>query len=269
MVHSNSITYKYSLIHYLQFGRGEKYLIAFHGFGESGDSFLSLEPSLGEIYNVIAIDIPFHGKTNWSEKNWFNKKDLEAITELIIKRFNINRFSVLGFSMGGKCALLVADAFSKQIDEILLMASDCIRTNKVYNIAVYPTWGRHLFKTTIKYPAWFFAIVKIADKLKLITPWLNKFTFNHMRTKEKRERVYNTWMSAATMNPNIKSVKQKINSQNIKVYLFFGKRDEVIPVSVAEYFAEGLSNCHLTVLDRGHYFIDDKLNEFVSTALKT
>ena len=150
-----------------------------------------------------------------------------------------------------------------------MLASDGIKTNKIYNVAVYPLWGRELFKTTIKNPGWLFAVVKMASALKILSPWVKKFTYNHMETKEKRTRLYNTWISMAAFNANINHVKQNINKYAIPTLLFFGKRDEVIPVSVGEYFAEGLINCRLTKLERGHYFIDEKINPFITEALQT
>ncbi len=170
--------------------------------------------------------------------------------------------------MGGKCALYLTKSFPEKIDDLFLMASDGIKTNKVYNVAVYPLWGRRLFKTTIRHPRWFFFMINTLNKLKILSPWLYKFTFTHMETKEKRQRLYNTWISMAEFNPDIRIVKEKINQFQIQVYLFFGKRDEVIKPEVGMQFSEGLHTCKLTILDRGHYFIDDKLNPFLLKAME-
>ncbi|MBC8173144.1 MAG: alpha/beta hydrolase [Chitinophagales bacterium] len=268
------LQYKSSFIHYLCFGTGKKILFAFHGYNENALSLLVLEKSLGAKYTVIAPDIPYHGKTEWKEENHFNTDDFIAIVRLFISENvlhpaeKIERFSVLGFSMGGKCALYVAHAYTDKIDELFLLASDGIRTNKVYNVAVYPKWGRGIFKTTIRHPTWFFAFINMMNKLKLLSPWLYKFTYNHMDTKEKRQRLYNTWISMAEFNPDIEKVKEQLNLHDTRVFLFFGVRDEVIPVQVGDYFADGLRNCTFTRLDRGHYFIDDKLNPIIEEALK-
>lgn len=267
MSSTSFIPYKNSQIHFLQFGFGKKLLFAFHGFSENAESFLVLEPSLGPIYTIIAIDLPYHGNSIWNEPDFFSTNDLIQIFEIFIETFNVNRFSVLGFSMGGKCALFVAQFFANQMDELLLMASDGIKTNKLYNVAVYPSWGRSLFKTTIKFPGWFFVFINVTKKLHLISPWLHKFTHNHMDTKVKRQRLYDTWISMANFNPDILLVKEKLNKFNISVFLFFGKRDEVIPVAVGEYFSEGLKIFKLVELDRGHYFIDEKLNPFITKTI--
>jgi pimeloyl-ACP methyl ester carboxylesterase len=242
-------------------------MLAFHGFSENGTSFLALEPSLGKKFTVYAFDIPYHGETVWNEPSHFTTGDLINIMNLFITEIGIQRFSVLGFSMGGKCALYLIKSFPRQIVELWLLASDGIKTNKVYNVAVYPRWGRELFKTTIRHPGWFFFMIKLLHRLRILSPWLLKFTYNHMDTVEKRQRLYNTWISMAEFNPDIQIVKNRIIENNIRVCLFFGRRDEVIRPEVGISFAEGLANCKLTILERGHYFIDSKLNPFIEEVL--
>lgn len=262
------IRYKNSSIHYIRFGTGPQFLFAFHGFSESSNSFLALEPALKTNYTVIALDLPFHGATEWKENTPFTTDDLQGIISALLHELSITRFSVLGFSMGGKCALYAVLQFPEKIDRLLLMASDGIRTNKIYNVAVYPAWGRELFKTTIRHPRWFFTMVRITRSLGIISPWLYKFTYNHMDTREKRQRLYDTWISMSQFNPDIEKVKQLINENAIHTLLFFGKRDEVIPPSVGRYFAEGLTHCRLVELERGHYFIDERLCPSLEAALK-
>lgn len=263
------LTYKNSSVHYLQFGSGSKILFAFHGFSESAKSFTVLEPSLGTQYTVIAIDLPYHGLTNWVEHTHFAPDDILSIIRLFLAERSFTRFSVLGFSMGAKCALHITDHLAEDIDDLFLFAADGIKTNPVYNVAVYPAWGRGLFKTTIKHPAWMFALLNLAGKFKLLSPWLKKFARVHMETEEKRQRLYDTWMSMRAFNTDITEVKLKIREYNIMVYLFFGERDEVIPMKVAEFFAAGLPHYKLVKLERGHYFLDEKLNAFITDAIHT
>lgn len=250
------------------FGHGSRHLLAFHGFGEAGSSFLALEPSLSATYTVYAIDFPWHGQTQWHETEPFTAAHLREIVELLLEKFQIDRFDVLGFSMGGKCAMFVVKYFAARISAVWLLAADGIKTNRIYNIAVYPRWGRELFKTTIYTPGWFFGMVNLASTLRLISPWLKKFTVNHMNTLEKRKRLYHTWISMSTFNPDITKVKDTIVSHQITTILIFGKRDEVIPPKVGQSFAEGLPTAHFIPIDRGHYFIDARLNPVIEQSLQ-
>lgn len=257
---SKYLQYRQSLIHYTVFGNGDMALLAFHGFGEAGSSFHCLEPALGKAFTVYCFDLPYHGQTQWLQDMPFSRLALEDMIGQFLDEQDIHQFSVMGFSMGGKCAMALAKKFTDRMQFLMLMASDGIRTKKLYNIAVYPRWGRYVFKSIIKRPAWFFTFIRTMHVLHLISPWLYKFTMNHLDTTEKRQRLYDTWISMADFKVDVMALKQKLNASQVVTYLFFGERDEVIPVSVGKYFAEGLLNCHLIILQRGHYFIDSKLN---------
>lgn len=257
---SSILKYKDSYIHYSCFGNGTESLFAFHGFGESSNSFHCLNASLGFKFTVYSFDLPYHGDTIWNESKHFTRKDLEHIITMFTTEKSIHHFSVLGFSMGGKYAMALAFDMIDRIDNIFLLASDGIRTKKLYNIAVYPKWGRYLFKTIIHRPTWFFNFIHFLNRRKLISSWLHKFTLNHMDTEQKRKRLFDSWISMVDFKVNVIELKKKLNNKGVHTYLFFGERDEVIPVSVGEYFAKGLLNCRLVILPRGHYFIDESLN---------
>ncbi len=62
-------------IHTYRFGAGPELLIAIHGFSDRARMFTVLEPALAGKYTVVAIDLPFHGQTEW-QKNTFCKLTL-------------------------------------------------------------------------------------------------------------------------------------------------------------------------------------------------
>jgi len=244
-------------------GQGPEPLLAFHGFSEQGSSFMPLLPSFGKKYTIYAFDLPYHGQTSWNNPEHFTTVDLIEIIRIFLEELKLNRFSLLGFSMGGKCAMYLTKYFAPQVNALWLLASDGINTNRIYNVAVYPAWGRELFRTTIKHPGWFFLMVRIAARFGWISPWLKKFTENHMSTAEKRKRLYDTWISMAGFNPDISKVRTAIIAYNIRTILIFGKRDEVILPAVGRQFAEGLPNTTFLEIDGGHYFVDDRLNAVI------
>lgn len=263
------VTYNLSTIAFTKFGEGSACLLAFHGFGEAGSSFLQVSPALEKKFTVYAMDLPYHGSTEWKESHPFSKKDLAIIIRSLLEQQAITRFSVMGFSMGGKCAMALCKAFPERIDRLFLLASDGIRTRKVYNIAVYPAWGRHLFKSIVDRPEWFFSFIRIMNRMHLLSPWLLKFTVNHMDTREKRQRLYDTWVSMADFQINIPLLQEALNKAHISVCLIFGRRDEVIPPGVAYMLAKGLNHADVVIIERGHYFLDQRLNEVLEKQLAT
>jgi pimeloyl-ACP methyl ester carboxylesterase len=206
------------------------------------------------------MDLPYHGETEWREQHPFGKQDLEQIIRYWQKTTGTRTFSMLGFSMGGKCAMAALSMFPGQTENLFLLASDGIQTKRVFNVAVYPRWGRRLFKSTIKRPGWFFIFIRTMHQIGILSSWLLRFAMNHMDTMAKRQRLYDTWLSMADFTIDIDKFRQTIHTHQIPLHLIFGQRDEVIPPSVAKFLAKGLPSASVEIIDRGHYFIDEQLN---------
>jgi pimeloyl-ACP methyl ester carboxylesterase len=73
-----------SRIHYFQWGRGEKILLCFHGYGESAASFGFLSEALGQDFTILAIDLPYHGETQWRGGLYLDPRDLLEIMNGIV-----------------------------------------------------------------------------------------------------------------------------------------------------------------------------------------
>ena len=110
-MHSVFLTYKSSLIHYRKGGEGKRLLFCFHGYGESSESFAFLETPLDREFTLVAIDLPFHGKTDWREGLYLDPKDLLAIIRQIGTGLpGANQpWWLMGYSMGGRVALSLLD----------------------------------------------------------------------------------------------------------------------------------------------------------------
>ena len=61
------VNYKSSQIAWARFGNGPEPVLCFHGYGEDAQRFASLRPATGERFTLLAIDLPFHGRTQWRE----------------------------------------------------------------------------------------------------------------------------------------------------------------------------------------------------------
>src|SRR5476651_1750728 len=116
---SQFITYKQSLIHFNRLGNGDEILFAFHGYGEDADSFNMLEALIGKDFTIIAIDFPFHGKTEWKEELLLTVDDLIIILYLISPSKN-QPITLFGFSMGGRVSLQLLQTIPDKIKKLIL-----------------------------------------------------------------------------------------------------------------------------------------------------
>jgi pimeloyl-ACP methyl ester carboxylesterase len=258
---SSFVTYKSSQIHYYKAGAGSKLLLCFHGYGESAESFSFLEKRIADEFTLLAIDFPFHGKTIWNEGLVFTPKDLINILEKIIQETSFQNLKIflLGFSMGGRVALHLLQSIPNKFEKIILLAPDGLKINFWYWLATQTSIGNKLFYFTANKPSWFFLLMKIADKLRLVNQSVFKFANHYLHDKQMRNDLYNRWKVMRKFKPNIKKIKQDIRSNNIHIRLLYGKYDKVIRYKNAEKFISEIeSNCILSIINSGHELLKEK-----------
>jgi pimeloyl-[acyl-carrier protein] methyl ester esterase len=96
-------------------------LVLLHGWGLNVRVWDGLVDALSDQFRLIAVDLPGHGRSAWSpgrntpaEQAWLLHSTLAPIS---------NRYSLLGWSLGGQIALDLAAAMPAQIDKLVLVAT--------------------------------------------------------------------------------------------------------------------------------------------------
>jgi pimeloyl-ACP methyl ester carboxylesterase len=255
------LTYKSSRIHYQRTGNGRRPLIAFHGYSDSANSFNLLEEYMGNDFTLIAIDLPFHGKTDWKEGLTFRPVDLIEIINAILEDLSLphSKIHLMGFSMGGRIALSLFQNMPREIDKIILLASDGLHISKWYWLATQTWLGNALFRFTAKYPGWFFAMLHTGKKIKLIKHNVYKFSLSSMQEKKLRDDLYTRWTTMRKFTTNLKKLKSLVLSNKTPVRLIYGEYDHIIFANGAEKFMTGIEQyCKLSILPCGHHVLVEK-----------
>jgi pimeloyl-ACP methyl ester carboxylesterase len=230
---------------------------------------LLLEPSLASRYTLIAIDLPFHGETKWEEGDLFTKHDLKHMIEELLRRENYQRFSVMGYSLGGKLVMAAIHGFASQIDDVILVAPDGVKNNTWYNVAVYPEWGQKLFRRFVKNPGFVFSTARMLRAIRILDDRLYKFLLLQTDAKEKRQKLYNVWVTIKDFERNLIQTKRLMSEHHVRSFIFIGKYDRVITAKIGRKFSRGLSNCSFIILDKGHNMITESFNEPLKQALES
>ena len=105
-------------IEQLSEGRTGTALVCFHGFMGSTKDWGFL-PSKVEC-PVYAVDLPGHGASGLpdAEGMWFNLLVDEVVDQL--KDRGVSEFHVLGYSLGGRIALALADRYPDVVQKLVL-----------------------------------------------------------------------------------------------------------------------------------------------------
>ena len=268
------LTYRNSTIGYYQFGSGPNAAICFHGFGEDAATFDFIANYAGNQYTFYSIDLPFHGKTEWKEGLNFTHTDLREIVEEILLENNYKlqstnyKFTLLGFSLGGRVALSLYQAMPEKIEKMVLLAPDGLKINYWYWLATQTWLGNNFFAFTMKKPSWFFGLLKLMNKLKLVNSSVFKFVNYYIGDAEVRRLLYARWTTLRKLKPNLRRIKSLVREHQTPVRLIYGKHDRIILPSVGEKFRKGIEKyCTLTVIHSGHQVLHEKHIQEILPAL--
>lgn len=216
-------------LHCSTFGSGQQAIVAFHGFGQEGSVFLPLANAFPQ-YTVYAVDLFFHGQSRWHDLNQLlTREHWRQLLEELLAQYNINRFDLVGFSMGGRIALVTYELFAPRIDRLWLLAPDGIKPNAWYRIATRNKLLHGLFRyITSENPNIFHYSVRVLEKHRLLHPMLAKIARQQMHTPELRKRVYHTWMLYRHLEPDLAAVSRAVKQYKPEVQIATGAYDRVI-----------------------------------------
>lgn len=255
------IPFRSSQVHYSFGGNGNHILLCMHGYGESENSFHFLEKYLPANYRIIAIDMPWHGKTQWKEEIDFTVEDLMQIIDDILAALNAtgSSLTLLGFSMGGRMSLGILQAIPHRIQNMILLAPDGLKVNIWYYLATQTFIGNRLFSFTMKHPGWFFGLINLGNKLRLINRSAYNFTNNYVNDKTVRRQLYLRWTGFRKIKPSLSIIKKNIRQHNIRVHLIYGEFDRIIRHERGTKFRQGIENkCELHIIKSGHQLLQEK-----------
>lgn len=251
-LHRNITIGKHSLKYTIWQG-GPDVLLCFHGFGQDHTVYKSVYEALKETHSVYSFDLPFHGESDFAKlERPLTPYDWLEFMQLFFEREAVKNFEVMGYSMGGKYAMITTQLFPKSVKHLHLLAPDGITTHFSYKFSTYPFIFRKLFKTQIKHPWFFNGLVKFIRSLRLMNNYTLRFAESQMNTEPKRAQVYRTWVLLRHFLPELKLLAQSVNHEQAKVSFYLGQYDKVIHKGTIEPLVALLPNSETKVLESGH-----------------
>ncbi|WP_025764157.1 alpha/beta fold hydrolase [Dyadobacter tibetensis] len=242
---------------------GTRVLLAFHGIGQTGpECYSALAQKWKDRYTVYAFDLYFHGEQSSDlpieAVNFIRKTELIFQIEQVLQQQGIERFDVIGFSMGGRFAMAILEAFAYRIDKAFLIAPDGISEHPVYHLATRNAGGRYILRRQMERPRLFFATVKGLQKIGIVNKSLVRFAEQIMNTRQKRLTLYNAWVGFRHMRFNIPKWYEQVAQHATKVYLIVGEYDKLLKPSAVKTLANLLPPDQFIIVSGGHTTVVDK-----------
>lgn len=255
------LPYRASVIHYLVIGTGPQLTFALHGYGETAQNFACLETGLRTTHTLVAIDLPFHGKTNWEEGLEMQPFQLQEILHQLKATLSYtgDKAALIGFSFGARLALSLFELYPAMFNRLILLAPDGLVVNEWYWLATQTQAGNRFFAFTMKNPQWFFGLIRMGATIGAVNPSIQKFTRQYIHNYQVRKDLYNRWTCMRKFRPALNRVKQNIIRHSIPVRLLYGAHDKMILPGRGKKFRKGIESfCTLQVIDSGHQVLHER-----------
>jgi pimeloyl-ACP methyl ester carboxylesterase len=222
-------------LHYYKFGSGEQVMLSFHGYGMHGKQFKLLESALGDKYTFIGFDLFFHKETKLKDqslpaiKAGISKKQFADFILDFCRHEGIERFSVIGYSMGTHYTTVVVEELAAMIDECIIAAPSSLNPGKLIPFFSKNKTGNKILEKLALNQNTLVRMLKLFRRLKLIDDEAYKVLYGEIGTAELRFNFYACFTYLRFFETDEPRLLKALNEQNIKSIFIFGKRDKAFP----------------------------------------
>ncbi|GAB3234647.1 hypothetical protein GCM10027346_23680 [Hymenobacter seoulensis] len=240
-------------LHFQKYGTGPRVVLAFHGYGQSEGHWRSFVQALGPEVTVYAFDLFYHGRSKLAKTDApLSKQRVGALLGEFLEAHSIHEFSLLAFSMGAKFALTAVEQFPDLVKQVWLLAPDGLQRQFWYTMATYPPWMRGVLGRAVLRPQRILRFLDTLHERRLLDANLIRFAQWQLDSREKRLRVYRSWVGFRNLTFDLKKLAILLNRRPTPVTFFLGRHDRVIPHAGLQRFITSLQQAHTVLLETGH-----------------
>ncbi|MFD2573698.1 alpha/beta hydrolase [Spirosoma soli] len=256
-----------SQLAYRIYGNGPERLLAFHGFGQDSQVFSALERTFDDTFTVYSLDLFFHGNSRYGASQLLTKTSWQRLIEAFLQELRVERFALMGFSLGGRFALLTAELFMSRVNQLILIAPDGITRNLWYRLATGSVPGRWVFAYVLRHLSMLSTIGHMLTRFGLLNRTAMRFAEISLGTPAQRELVYNSWTQFRQLRPDLETISKFAHRHAVRVRLYIGEFDRIVPGRYVFPLTQKLEHFELTVLKTGHNHLVEMAAEHLAQGL--
>ncbi|HTF17695.1 MAG TPA: alpha/beta fold hydrolase [Chryseolinea sp.] len=264
-MYSRAIHLNNAVLSYDVHGHGSRALLMFHGAGQDRSIFHRLPSGLTSHYRVYAFDLFFHGESQWNNPAPVSKNDWRILVEEFCAIEQVEKISVLGYSIGARFALATLEALPHKMQACFLVAPDGLSPNRWFSIATGSGMGRNVFRNCMHHPARLERMIGLARRLGLVNSSTLRFLEHQLDSEAKRLRIYRTWTSLRLFRFDRSALHRIIESGRIRLFVYLAAQDQMIAAAPIRVFLKRLKSAHLEVIDLNHRRVLTEALERIAT----
>ena len=249
-IHSKQMKVDKLDIHYFTGGEGEP-LVVIHGGGSGAGNWRQNVSELCEHYRVYVPDLPGFGHSQSLEGSYSIAEFVDFVEDFT-RGLGLERFHLVGHSLGGGIALHYALKFPHRLGKLVLVNSLCLGNE----IAL---WVRFLSSSV------FCRSLGVAATAVLkAVKWLVNLVYAPLKFVNPLPRASITLgESMTTLNEQTAVLAHRLSELIMPTLLVWGANDGIVPVSQAYAAAQVIPDCQLHVFEGcGHSAWRQKIKEF-------
>jgi pimeloyl-ACP methyl ester carboxylesterase len=242
-------------------GEGPLVLLACHGFSQGPEYFDALAAPLRGVAQVWAVALPAHGPCNWPGERPCRPQQLVDLLGALRARSGAAALAVIGFSMGGRYAMVLGQAGASELHSLHLAAPEGLSPNWPQIISTDTAWGRYLIKRQIERPGFITTPVRWLERSGLLSKKMADFARANIASRELRVQLRESWIAMSGLKPDHAQLAAQAGRHGLPVHLYAGRRDPLISLDNARKLSQRIPGGALHVLDKGHFLIDAAFGE--------
>ena len=242
-------------LHVEQYGDGHRQIMLLHGFGANSYTWRGWIGALAKEHAVWSVELKGHGSAPAPPDDLYSPHDHADLVQRLIVQKDLRELTLVGHSMGGGIALLVALRLLEEgrLERLVLVSSSAYPQRLPPFIAL-AAQGR--------LSEWVF---RFFPKRLLIRWVLRSIVFDPQSVTDTQiaayaEPLYDAAHRTALIKtalriipPDLAEVTARIREIDLPTLLLWGRHDRVVPLDVAERLLAALPNAQLEIMeDCGH-----------------
>lgn len=219
-------------------------LVLIHGFGANKDNWTRLAKEFKGEFNIYAIDLVGHGESSKPMDTGYRFEDQVSYLNQILEQLGVERFHMMGNSMGGAITALYAATYPQQVQSAVLFDPAGIFEYESELVDLVVEGDNPLIP---KEEGDFDRLLDFALEKRPFVPWP---IFDVMEEKAIANREVNEIIFAAIRDtgfePDFRNAIQEIEAP---VLVVWGKLDRVINYRNADVFVDAIPDARKVILD--------------------
>lgn len=270
-------------VHYRDEGAADgAAVVLIHGAMASLHTWEPWVAILGQHYRVITLDLPGHGLTGQVPEDAYGADPLTETIDAVVNALGVERFVLGGNSMGGGATWRYALTYPQRVRAMILVDSVPPGDWRESTAAAAPADDAESERSApigfaLLRQSWFRAIARYLDPAPLVEQGLlsaynNSPVVNQALIDRYYELILREGTRAAILN---RSNSYSRNGANTDVsaltqptLVMWGAQDSLIPVRLADQFAQRLPNAQVVIYDDlGHIPMEEDPQRSAADAL--